>query len=269
MILKIYPNASHVRILVTTGVINTTFSASESRTSSSPVKPYTYNSGIDILTLALVLFGFWASSKIGHIPSTFGHLYCLQNRMVTMLLPLLLDLAAQMEQLNIIGPGAEITSLSQHPSSSKHHLVSSLPHLPIHLFIRKPFSSINISVSIKPNLSRNLYPYPLLVSTLIPHIYLPLVLKTRSHVAESWPRWVFFFNNFLPLSPYLTQECMRASRSSDTFLICYWTILSFDTDFPTRCARLIISYLLEAILTFGFDFKPLFPDIDIVPFYSI
>ena len=201
-------------ILVTIGVIITTLSASESRSSSSsstsPVNPYTYASGIGILTLALVLSGFLGlvqdrtyskyiqpslsspkqngGSSINEPESSPWQesMFYLHFLALPMLLPLLPNLAIQMEKLNTIGPRANfsfplpfvnITSipLNMHP----------LPHhLPIHLFPQSGnLSLLSISQSpSKTNLSTDLHDYPLLVSVSIPHIYLPLVLNTISQL---------------------------------------------------------------------------------------
>ena len=110
--------------LVTTGAKITTLSAPESRSSStSPINPHTYPSGIGILTLALVLSRFfglvqdWTYSKYIQ-PSlsspkqepesspwqeSMSYLHFLA---LPMLLPLL---AAQMKQLNAIGPRADFS----------------------------------------------------------------------------------------------------------------------------------------------------------------
>ena len=200
--------------MVTAGVIITTLSASESRSSStSPVTPYIYASGIGILTLALVLSGFlglvqdWTYSKyirpslsspkqnsvITSIEELEGSpwqesMFYLHFLALPMLLPLLPDLAAQMEQLNTIGPRADFSfplpipafvNITSVPLLSIIPLYP-LPHLPIHLFPQSGnLSILSISQSLsKTNLSADFYDYPLLVSMSIPHIYLPLVLNT-------------------------------------------------------------------------------------------
>ena len=198
-------------ILVTIGVIITTLSASESRSSStSPVNPYTYASGIGILTLALVLSGFlglvqdWTYSKYirpssnqngvvtlikePEIPPWQESMFYLHFLALPMLLPLLPDLAAQMEQLNTIGPRADSSFPLPIPAFVNITSISLLriiplhppPHLPIHFFPQSGnHSIISISQSLsKTNLSTAFYDYPLLVSISIPHIYLPLVLNT-------------------------------------------------------------------------------------------
>ena len=200
-------------ILVTIGVIITTLSASESRSSSSsPINPYTYASGIGILTLALVLSGFlglvqdWTYSKYirpsSSSPSQNGvitsikepesppwqeSMFYLHFLALPMLLPLLPDLAVQMEQLNTMGPRADFSfplpipafvNISSVPLSIIP--LHPLPHLPIHLLpLSGNLSLISISQSLsKTNLSTSLYDYPLSVSVSIPHIYLPLILNT-------------------------------------------------------------------------------------------
>ena len=200
-------------ILVTTGVIITTFSASESRSSStSPVDPYTYAYGIGILTLALVLSGFlglvqdWTYSKYirpslsspkqnGVITSIKEpesspwqeSMFYLHFLALPMLLPLLPDLTAQMEQLNTMGPRADFSFPLLIPTFVNITSVPlsiiplhPLPHLPIHLFPQPGnLSLLSISQSLsKTNLSTDFNDYPLLVSVSIPHIYLPLVLNT-------------------------------------------------------------------------------------------
>ena len=200
-------------ILVTIGVIITTFSASDSRSSStSPVDPYTYAYGIGILTLALVLSGFLglvqdltyskyirpslSSPKQKGVITSIKEpdsspwqesMFFLHFLALPMLLPLLPDLAIQMDQLNTMGPRADLSfplpipavvNIASVPLSiiPLHHL----PHLPLHLFPQSGnLSLLSISQSIsKTNLSTDPYDYPLLVSVSIPHIYLPLVLNT-------------------------------------------------------------------------------------------
>ena len=200
-------------ILVTIGVIITTLSASEphsSSSSASPVNPYTYVSGIGILTLALVLSGFlglvqdWTYSKYirpsSSSPKQNGvvasikepesspwqeSMFYLHFLSLPMLLLLLPDLAVQMEQLNTIGPRAHFNfplpiPASVNITSFPLSIIPShaLPHLPIHLFPQSGnFSLLSVSQSVaKTNPST--YHYPLSVSLSIPHIYLPLVLNT-------------------------------------------------------------------------------------------
>jgi UDP-xylose/UDP-N-acetylglucosamine transporter B4 len=104
-----------------------------------------------------------------------------------MLLPLLPDLAVQMEQLNTIGPRADFSFPLPIPAFVNITSVPlsiiplrRLPHLPIHLFPQSGnLSLLSISQSLlKTNLSTDLYDYPLSVSVSIPHIYLPLVLNS-------------------------------------------------------------------------------------------
>ena len=104
-----------------------------------------------------------------------------------MLLLLLPYLAAHMEQLNTMSPGADFSlplpipafvNITSAPLNiiPLHHL----HHLPIHVFPKsgnRSFLSISQSLS-KTNLSTDLYNYPLLVSVSIPHIYRPLVLNS-------------------------------------------------------------------------------------------
>ena len=198
-------------ILVTTGVIITTLSASESRSSlTSPVNPYTYASGIGILTLALVLSGFLGlvqdrtyskyirpslsspkenGTSINEPESSPWQesMFYLHFLALPMLLPLLPNLAAQMEQLNTMGPRADFSFPLPIPAFVNFTSVPlstiplhPLPHLPIHLFPQSGnLSLLSISQSLsKTNLSTDLYDYPLLISVSIPHIYLPLVLNT-------------------------------------------------------------------------------------------
>jgi UDP-xylose/UDP-N-acetylglucosamine transporter B4 len=194
-------------ILVTTGVIITTLSASESRSSSSsPVNPYTYASGIGILALALVLSGFLglvqdrAYSKFIRPSLSSGtsinepesspwqeSMFYLHFLALPMLLPLLPDLAVQMEQLNTMGPRADFSFPLPIPAFVNITSVAlsfiplhPLPHLPIHLFPQSGnLSLLSISQSLpETNLPTDFYDYPLLVSVSIPHIYLPLVINT-------------------------------------------------------------------------------------------
>lgn len=193
-------------ILVTTGVIITTLSASDPHSSSaSPVNPYTYASGIGILTLALVLSGFlglaqdWTYSQYirpslsspnqNELESSPWQetMFYLHFLALPMLLPLLPDLAAQMEQLNTVGPRADFSfpipiPASMNTTSFLLNIVPShsLPNLPIHFFPQSGnLSLLSISQSLpKSNLSTGLYNYPISVSVSIPHIYLPLVLNT-------------------------------------------------------------------------------------------
>ena len=192
-------------ILVTIGVVIATLSASEPHSlSTSPLNPYTYASGIGILTLALVLSGFlglvqdWTYSKYIQpslsSPKQNGESSPWQESMfyhhflaLPMFLPLLPDLAAQMEQLNTIGPRADFRFPLPIPASvdiTSFPLsiipLHSLPHLPIHFFPQSGnLSLLSISQSLSPtNLSTDLHEYPLSVSVSIPHIYLPLVLNT-------------------------------------------------------------------------------------------
>ena len=76
------PLVQIISVILDTIVITTSELCSSSLL---PVNPYMYASCIGILTLALVLscLASWASSKIGHIPRTFGHLHLLRNIMVT------------------------------------------------------------------------------------------------------------------------------------------------------------------------------------------
>ena len=200
-------------ILVTAGVIITTLSASETRSlSTSPINPYTYAYGIGILTLALVLSGFlglvqdWTYSKYIQ-PSLSSQkqndvmtstkesesspwqesMFYLHFLALPMLLPLLPDLADQMEQLNTMGPRADFNFRLPIPAFVNITTVPlsiiplhPLPHLPIHLFPQSGnLSLLSISQSLsKTKLSTDLYDYPLLVSVSIPHIYLPLILNT-------------------------------------------------------------------------------------------
>ncbi|KAF8816504.1 UAA transporter [Phlegmacium glaucopus] len=201
-------------ILITIGVIITTLSASEPHSSSaaSPINPYTYASGIGILTLALILSGFlglvqdWTYSQYirPSLPSPKQNdvvtsikepeslpwqesMFYLHFLALPMLVPLLPNLAAQMDQLNTIGPRANFSFPLSIPASMNTTsfppsiiLLQSLPPLPIHLFPQSGnLSLLSISQSLpKSNLSTDLYDYPLSVSLSIPHIYLPLVLNT-------------------------------------------------------------------------------------------
>ena len=197
-------------ILVTTGVIITTLSASESRSSSaSPVDPYTYAYGIGILTLALVLSGFLgliqdrtysnhirpslSSPKQDSVITSIKELdsspwqesmFYLHFLALPMLLPLLPDLATQMDQLNSMGPRADfsfplpipaVVNITSVPLNiiPLHHL----RHLPIHLLPQSGNLSL-LSISQSLSKTNSPYDYPLLVSVSIPHIYLPLVLNT-------------------------------------------------------------------------------------------
>ena len=191
-------------ILVTVGVVITTLSASKPHSSSlsSPVNPYTYASGIGILTLALILSGFlglvqdWTYSKYirpslssakqngaassikePQSPPWQEAMFYLHFLALPMMLPLLPKLAAQMEQLNTIGPRVDFSFPLPIPPSVN---MTSFSHLPIHLFPQSGnLSLLSISRSL-PNInsSTDLYDYPLSVSMSIPHIYLPLVLST-------------------------------------------------------------------------------------------
>jgi solute carrier family 35 (UDP-xylose/UDP-N-acetylglucosamine transporter), member B4 len=108
-----------------------------------------------------------------------------------MLLPLLPNLAVQMEKLNTLGPRANFSFPLPVPAfvnitSVPLNIIPlhPLPHLPIHLFPQSGNLSL-LSISNSPskaNLSTNLYDYPLSVSVSIPHIYLPLVLNTISQL---------------------------------------------------------------------------------------
>ena len=107
--------------LVTTGARITTLSAPESRSSStSPINPHTYPSGIGIFTLALVLSRFfgliqdWTYSKYiqpslssGTRKLTMAGIYVLSPLPCTPYVAT--SLAAQMKQLNAIDPRADFS----------------------------------------------------------------------------------------------------------------------------------------------------------------
>ncbi|KAF8164834.1 UAA transporter family-domain-containing protein [Crassisporium funariophilum] len=200
-------------LLVTAGVIITTLSASQSSSSSSnPINPYTYATGIGILTLALVFSGLlgltqdWVYSKHGRpaltsSPNAKGttigsnaapegppawqeSMFYLHFLALPMLLPLLPSLAAQMHELNTSGPRAEFSlplpiSLSSNMTTAYPLNILppySLPQLPIHFFSHSANVSLLSIAQSAPKMNETTS--PLVISLSIPHIYLPLVLNT-------------------------------------------------------------------------------------------
>ncbi|KDR74435.1 hypothetical protein GALMADRAFT_227489 [Galerina marginata CBS 339.88] len=192
-------------LLVTVGVVITTLSAqSSSSKSATPIDPYTYATGIGILTLALVLSGMlgliqdWTYAKHGR-PSlsskTTGNsaseapapwqesMFYLHFLALPMFLPLLPDLAVQMHTLNTSGPRAELSIPIPLPIAANLttalplNIVPpySLPHLPIHLFRHSENVSL-LSITQPPYAMNSTS--PIVFSLSIPHVYLPLILNT-------------------------------------------------------------------------------------------
>lgn len=175
-------------ILVTIGVILTTLSAQPSTNKSleSAADPYTYATGIAILTVALVLAGLlgivqdWTYATYGR-PSLNGtqsgpapwqeSMFYLHFLALPMFLPLLPDLLAQLHSFNRTGPRSELRipiPFSSHAANLTQGLLPpyTLPQLPISIF-----DSL-VSINQAPNAGS------FVVGLSIPQIYLPLALNT-------------------------------------------------------------------------------------------
>lgn len=198
-------------LLVTAGVVITTLSAqlsSSKSASTADVDPYTYATGIGILTLALVLSGLlgliqdWTYSKHGRPtlsskstgqsasegPAPWQEsMFYLHFLALPMFIPLLRDLGTQMHELNSVGPRASFSVPILLPVAGNlttafpMNIVPpySLPHLPIHLFPQSENVSL-LSIT-QPPLevdARSTSTSPIILSASIPHIYLPLLLNT-------------------------------------------------------------------------------------------
>lgn len=191
-------------LLVTVGVVITTLSAqSSTRKSTSVAAPYTYATGIGILTLALVLSGIlgliqdWTYAKHGRPtlakvegPAPWQEsMFYLHFLALPMFIPLLPDLAAQMHTLNSQGPRVELNFPIPFPASlnlttafSDLPPPYSLPNLPIHIFPQSGnMSLLSITESRDLN-STTFFHHPYVLSLSIPHIYLPLVLNTLTQL---------------------------------------------------------------------------------------
>ncbi|KIM42796.1 hypothetical protein M413DRAFT_444451 [Hebeloma cylindrosporum] len=161
-------------LLVTVGVVITTLSAqSSTKKSTSVADPYTYATGIGILTLALVLSGIlgliqdWTYAKYGRPtlakvegPAPWQEsMFYLHFLALPMFIPLLPDLAAQMHTLNSQGPRVELNFPIPFPASlnlttafSDLPPPYSLPNLPIHIFPQSGnMSLLSITESIDLN----------------------------------------------------------------------------------------------------------------------
>ncbi|KAF9475889.1 UAA-domain-containing protein [Pholiota conissans] len=194
-------------LLVTTGVILTTLSAQISKkpiSSSPPIDPYKYATGISILTLALVIGGFlgliqdWTYTKYGRptlttqpasdAPASWQEsMFYLHFLALPMFIPLLPDILAQLHVLNSTGSQAQFSVPIPVPSSV--NLTApfpmdipppfSLPHLPLHLFpLSKNASLMTITQTVSETTTAGLLNYPFLISFSIPQIYVPLLMNT-------------------------------------------------------------------------------------------
>ena len=178
---------------------------SSANKSTSVADPYTYATGIGILTLALVLSGIlgliqdWTYAKHGRPtlakaegPAPWQEsMFYLHFLALPMFIPLLPDLAAQMHSLNSQGPRVELKFPIPLPASLNLTTTFpdlpppySLPSLPIHIF-RQPgnMSLLSITESINQNsTTQSFFHHPFVLSLSIPHIYLPLVLNTLTQL---------------------------------------------------------------------------------------
>ncbi|KAF8966455.1 UAA transporter family-domain-containing protein [Flammula alnicola] len=175
-------------LLVTIGVVITTLSAQSSSTKSTSVAdPYTYATGIGILTLALILSGMlvWPAFLIfcqfldtrGPAPWQESMFY-LHFLALPMFLPLLPDLATQMHSLNITGPRAELSIPI--PVLSAKNLTTTFP-MGISLLIPCPIYR-STSFACNNATAMSFVDYPLQLSLSIPHIYLPLSLNAITQI---------------------------------------------------------------------------------------
>ncbi|KAF5320664.1 hypothetical protein D9619_001192 [Psilocybe cf. subviscida] len=175
-------------VLVTIGVIITTLSAqpSSSKSLESSADPYTYATGIAILTVALVLAGLlgivqdWTYATYGR-PSLNGSssgpapwqesMFYLHFLALPMFLPLFPDLMAQLHSFNKAGPRSELripVPFSSHTANLTQGILPpyTLPQLPMSIF-----DSL-VSIDQAPHSGS------FVVGLSIPQIYLPLALNT-------------------------------------------------------------------------------------------
>ncbi|KAF8876297.1 UAA transporter family-domain-containing protein [Gymnopilus junonius] len=195
-------------LLVTGGVIITTLSTQPSSSKSAltaNANPYTYATGIGILTSALLLSGLlgliqdWTYSKHGRPTLSSGQsvsegpapwqesMFYLHFLALPLFIPLLRDLSTQMDEINSTGPRATFSLPIPLPAAGNlttefpMNIVPphSLPHLPIHLFPQSENVSL-LSIT-QPPLNANTLSTGfshIMLSVSIPHIYLPLLLNT-------------------------------------------------------------------------------------------